>query len=97
MLPFFRCNNFTLATHPLYSTDLNHIEHAWVLLKRQRLVEYPDIGDAPGGPDTVKLRLAEVLPIVWEKISEKQFEQLWHSMPDRVQAVIEAKGWYTQY
>ena len=27
----------------------------------------------------------------------KHFEALWKSMPARVEAVIDAKGWYTQY
>ena len=45
----------------------------------------------------MKARLAEVLPLCWEKIPEKQFETLWKSMPDRVQAVIEAKEWQTRY
>ena len=41
--------------------------------------------------------MAEVLPLCWEKILETQFETLWKSMPDRVQAVIEAKEWQTRY
>jgi len=40
----------------------------------------------------VKNRLVEVLPLVWETISEEFFEKLWKSMPDRVAAVLEAKG-----
>ena len=51
----------------------------------------------PGGVDTVKARLAEVLPLCWEKIPEMQFETLWKSMPDCVQEIIEAKGWQTRY
>ena len=84
-------------SHPPYSPDLNPIEHAWVLLKRQVHIDYPWIGDYPGGPEKVKKKLAEILPLCWEKIPPKQFEALWRSMPDRVQAVIEAKGWYTRY
>ena len=41
--------------------------------------------------------MAEVLPLCWEKIPETQFETLWKSMPDRVQAIIEANGWQTKY
>ena len=33
------------------------------------------------GLDTVKARLAEGLPLDWEKIPETQFEKLWKSMP----------------
>ena len=49
-------------------------------------MDYPGLADAPGGVDTVKARLAEVLALCWEKIPETQFETLWKSMSDRVQA-----------
>ncbi len=81
----------------LPSPDLNAIEHAWTLLKRQLRADYPDLINYPGGPEKVKAKLAEVLPLCWEKIPPKQFEALWRSMPSRVQAVIDAKGWYTRY
>jgi len=37
------------------------------------------------------------LPKIWEELPQSVFEKLWKSMPDRVQAVIDAKGWYTHY
>ena len=88
-------NHINLLTHPPYSPDLNPIEHAWVLLKRQ-LIDYPDIGDTPGGPPAGKARLAQVLPRVWDNIPRKRFEALWKSMSAPVEAVIDAKGCYTQ-
>jgi len=60
-------------------------------------VDYPDLINYPGGLNKVKAKLAEVLPHCWEKIPSKQFKALWGSMPLRVQAVIDAKGWYTRY
>ena len=96
VMKFFE-NHINLLTHPPYPPDLNPIERAWVLLKRQLLIDYPDIGDTPGGPPAVKARLAQVLPRVWDNIPQKHFEALWKSMPARVEAVIDAKGWYTQY
>ena len=68
-----------------------------MLLERQVTEDHPDLADTPGGVDAVKARLAEVLPLCWEKIPETQFETLWKSMPECVQAVIEAKGWQTRY
>ncbi|KAF8247978.1 hypothetical protein K440DRAFT_643417 [Wilcoxina mikolae CBS 423.85] len=62
MIRFFERFNIQIANHPPYSPDLNPIAHAWVLLKKQLLVDYPNIGDTSGGPDTVKVKLAEVLP-----------------------------------
>jgi len=60
-------------------------------------VDYPDLINYPAGPDKVKAKLAEVLPLCWEKIPPKQFETLWGSMSLWVQAVIDTKGWYTRY
>ena len=85
-----------LEPHPTYSPDLTPIEHAWVSL-RQAHTAYPLIGDYPVRPRGVRRKLAEILLLCWEKIPPKQFEALWRSMPDRVQAVIEAKGWYSRY
>ena len=93
---FTRCN-IDVADHPPYSPDLNPIEHGWILIKRQVIEDYPDLADTPGGVDTVKAWLAEALPLCWEEIPETQFEPLRKSMPDRFQAVIEAKGWQTRY
>ena len=45
-----------------------------------------------GGVDAVKARLAEGLPLYWEKMPEAQFEKLWKSISDRTQAAIKAKG-----
>ena len=59
---------------------------------------YPDIAMIPGGPVKVRAHLAEVLPKIWrEEIAGEFLESLWKSMPQRVAAVIEAKGWYTKY
>lgn len=94
---FLQRHNISVDQHPPYSPDLNPIEHAWVHLKRYLQKKYPDISQTPGGPDAVRARLAAVLPEAWEAIPESVFESLWRSMPDRVAAVIAAKGWYTRY
>jgi hypothetical protein len=88
---------FDVEDHPPVSPDLNPIEHAWVELKRRLHQQYPDILNTPGGPERVRERLGEVLPQVWMTIPASFFEKLWTSMPNRVAAVIEAKGWYTIY
>lgn len=90
-------NNIDVEEHPPYSPDLNPIKHVWVELKKRLHQQYPKIGDTKGGKEAVKKRLAEVLPLVWETIPEEFFGKLSRSMPDRVAAVIAAKGWYTRY
>jgi transposase len=91
-------SNVQVMDWPPYSPDLNPIEHVWVRLKEGLQRRYPDIAETPGSPETVRKRLAEVLPEIWEKDIEGDFlERLWESMPRRVAAVIEAKGWYTKY
>jgi len=97
VLEWFEENGIELAEHPPCSPDLNPIEHVWVEMKKRLQIQYPDIASTPGGPQKVKEKLAEALPIVWDTIPSGFFEQLWRSMPDRVQAVIAAKGWYTRY
>ena len=93
---WFERYNIQVDKHPPYSPDLNPIEHFWVVLKQQLHKQYPDIADTPSSPDAVRVRLVELLPKVWDSLPE-QFDNLYRSMPDRVAAVIDAKGWYTRY
>lgn len=94
---WFDHNNIEVEAHPPYSPDLNPIEHVWVELKKRLQQQYPRIADTKGGPPAVKRELARVLPLVWETIPPEFFEKLAASMPRRVEAVIQAKGWYTKY
>ena len=51
----------------------------------------------PWWPSEGEEKIAEFFLTVGRKTAPKQFEAPSKSMPDRVQAVIEAKGWYTRY
>lgn len=93
VLDWFEENGIELTKHPPCSPNLNTIEHVWGKLKKRLQIQYPDIASTLGGPQKVKEKLAKALPLVWDTIPSEFFEQLWRSMPDRVQAVIAAKGW----
>jgi transposase len=96
-MDWFDEQGIKVEEHPPCSPDLNPIEHVWLELKRRLQKQYPDIGNTPGGPDKVRKKMSKVLPEVWQTIPPEFFEKLWMSMPDRVAAVIDAKGWYTRY
>src|SRR5207253_265395 len=87
----------TVVAEPPYSPDLNPIKHAWIELKKCLYQQYPRIGDTAGGKETVKKMLANILPLVWKTISEEFLKKLWKLMPDKVAAVLEARGGYTKY
>jgi transposase len=74
---------------PSQSPDMNPIEHVWALLK-SRLNEYES---APAG----LLDLWDRVQAEWDKLTEKECLKYIDSMPDRIAAVIKAKGRWTTY
>ena len=74
---------------PAQSPDLNPIEHLWSHLKR-KLDGYPE-------PPKGIHELWERVEKVWEEIDDSVCQNLISTMPDRVQAVLKAKGGYTDY
>ncbi len=74
---------------PAKSPDLNPIEHLWDHLKRQ-LAKYPR--EASGVHE-----LWECVQKEWNAIPKDVCVKLIESMPQRVKAVIKAKGGYTRY
>lgn len=86
---WLRKQPFKVLDWPSQSPDLNPIEHLWALLKR-RLNQY---ASAPKG----MLELWERIETEWNKITEEDCLRLVESMPDRIKAVIKAKGHWTKY
>ena len=76
-----------LLKTPPQSPDLNPIEHVWGELK-SKLLNYNC-----RNKDELKLKLREE----WDNISPSYIQKLIESMPRRLQAVIEAKGYATKY
>jgi transposase len=88
---------FITMDWPAYLLDLNPIKHVWRELKSLLHRQHPDLKTFKGGKDRVRECLVEILPEAWDAISEDFLENLLISMPHRVQAVLDADGWYTQY
>ena len=79
----------TLMKWPAHSPDLNPIENLWALLKKR-------VGARARDSDGV-FDLWALIEEEWGKITINECRKLVHSMPDRIQAVIKARGGYTKY
>ena len=86
---WFQSHEMRVMVWPPQSPDLNPIEHLWGYLKH-KLAAYPK---PPGGVE----ELWEHIQVEWEAIPVEECRKLIRSMPDRIQAVIKAKGGYTKY
>ena len=75
---------------PSQSPDLNPIEHIWALLKRRLVTNYDC---PPSGMVELWRRVEET----WNSITKEDCLKVIDSMPDRIRAVIDAKGGYTKY
>jgi transposase len=80
---------FEVLDWPAQSPDLNPIEHLWAMLKR-RLNQYET---PPSGMTELWDRVQEQ----WNAITVNECERLIESMPRRIEAVLKAKGLWTDY
>ena len=81
---------------PPYSPDLNPIKHVWPCLKEAIYELRPGI-DQIKGIEEQRQALIEVLPEAWASTRDGVVQGCLNSMRDRLQAVIDAKGWHTKY
>ena len=94
---WFRDHGIPLMEWPPYSLDLNPIEHAWARLKDTIYKLDPDLANMRGSSEEVKQRFKELIEQAWEALGDDYFDRLIRSMDPRVNAVLEAEGWYTHY
>jgi transposase len=85
-----------LLDWPPYSPDLNPIENLWAILKENIIKAYPELSDLPKNDETLQ-KLCEAAVAVWEEIKDRVLNKLVHTMVKRLQAVIDADGWYTRF
>jgi transposase len=81
---------------PPFSPDLNPIENLWALLKAEIYKLRPDLLHMRNNDET-KAILVETVQLAWENLDLGHLEHLSETIAHRVQAVIEAEGWYTSY
>ena len=92
---WFEDNGIPTLDWPPYSPDLNPIEHAWSRLKEIVHQDNPHLLDLKGGEELVRQELMKALEAAWESIDKDYFEKLVKSMKKHVDAVLNAKDWYT--
>ena len=90
-------HDIVLMEWPSYSSDLNPIEHLWFYLKKMIYKVCLDIKQVCGDDKKVWKVLFDALEKVWLRFSEELLSTLIESMELRINAVIDADGWYTQY
>ena len=81
---------------PPYSPDLNPIENLWALMKAKLYRLHPELEHAPDTDETLDA-LIRGAQEAWHNIDNGILYRLATTMGNRVEAVIEAKGWYTKY
>ena len=94
---WFDEHGIPLVDWPPYSPDLNPIEHAWAKLKERIYMLYPVLELFNVTKEQLKGQFYKAMEDAWESLGQEFFNGLVMSMENRVNAVLEAKGWYTHY
>lgn len=84
---WLRKEGVELLEWPANSPDLNPIEHIWVEIDKKLAINQPNS----------MAELEEALQRYWCEITRQQVLSYIESMPERVEAVIKAKGGPTKY
>lgn len=84
-----RSKPYKVLDWPAQSPDLNPIEHLWNEVQRRLRKNTVHISSVSS--------LWMAVEDAWNTIEQSICEQLIRSMPNRVAAVIKAKGGYTKY
>ena len=96
-MDWFEENGIDITDWPPFSPDLNPIEHAWKALKEMVFKMFPEVWTAASKGEGDLRAMEEALKAAWDALPDSLFESLIESMPKRIQACIEAKGWHTKY
>ncbi|GFT00625.1 transposable element Tcb2 transposase [Trichonephila clavipes] len=86
---FCSAQHMLLLPWPAYSPDISPIEHVWDLVGR-RLAHVPC-------PAASKDELLLRIPAIWNSLPQADIQNLFNSMPRRIEVLIVARGGYTKY
>ncbi|OAP53798.1 hypothetical protein AYL99_12017 [Fonsecaea erecta] len=94
---WLRDHGIVLMGWPPFSPDLNPIENLWFELKCLVNAIDLELQNTKGDSQEVLDRFAKAITKAWASIDRKKIKNAVKSMDERVNAVIEAKGWYTRF
>lgn len=86
---FFSAQQVSLLPWPAYSPDMSPIEHVWDFIGRR-------LARTAGGAHS-KTELWRQVEAIWNAIPQDYIQNLYYSMPRRVQALIAQRGGHTKY
>jgi transposase len=89
---FFHEHNLQVLEWPAHSPDLNIIEHVWHYLK-ERVRQLPIASSKENLWSNVQM----VLECMWSEEMTQKVNELYESLPNRMQAVVDAHGGNTRY
>jgi hypothetical protein len=81
---------------PAHSPDMNPIEHVWKALKAILHRQHPEIHLLKDNREDI-CTLKGWIKEAWEAVPQDLIDRLILSVPNRLQALRKAKGWYTKY
>ena len=88
-MKWFNESGIPLLFHPPSSPDLNPIEPVWHELKKV-------LRALPHLPNTIQELCAAILS-VWDTLPIEDVDKHINRMPDRVEAILAAKGGHTRF
>ena len=76
---------------------MNLIEQLWAHIKHELYRRFPDTANLKGSVQFIKSALRQRLHVIWWEIGADLLNSLVDSMPQRVEVLARARGWYTEF